>query len=60
MRTLSAVLAFSLALAPCAFAFSASETDAAHASSYLKTLPNIPPPVIDAAQLVTLAALPLS
>src|SRR5580693_2776404 len=57
MRTLSALLAFSLAVAPAA---SVSETDAAHASSYLKTLPNIPPPVIDAAQIVTLAALPLS
>jgi hypothetical protein len=60
MRTLSALLAFSLAVAPFASASSATETDASHASSYLKTLPNIPPPVIDAAQLVTLAALPLS
>jgi hypothetical protein len=60
MRTLSALLAFSLAVAPFASASSATESDAAHASSYLKTLPNIPPPVIDAAQTVTLAALPLS
>ena len=60
MRTLSALLAFSLAVAPSAVASSAPETDAAHASSYLKTLPNIPPPVIDQAQIVTLAALPLS
>src|ERR1700675_338958 len=60
MRTLSALLAFSLAVAPFASASSASESDAAHASSYLKTLPNIPPPVIDAAQTVTLVALPLS
>ena len=53
MRTLSAFLAFSLAVAPFASASSATESDAAHASSYLKTLPNIPPPVIDAAHLVT-------
>src|ERR1700692_3781453 len=59
MRTLSALLAFSLAVAPFASASSAAESAAAHAS-YLKTLPNIPPPVIDAAQTVTLAALPLS
>jgi hypothetical protein len=55
MRTLSAVLAFSLAAAaPPAFA----QPDADRA--YLKTLPNTPPPVIDGAELVTLAALPLS
>ena len=60
MRFLSALLAFSLAVAPSAIADSAHETDAAHTVSYLKTLPNIPPPVIDQAQLVTLAALPLS
>src|SRR5258707_11619103 len=61
MRTRSALLPFSLAVTGPAFALSAStESDATHASSYLKTLPNIPPPVIDAAQIVTLAALPLS
>src|SRR5882757_3372084 len=61
MQTRSALLAFSLAVTGPAFALSAStESDATHASSYLKTLPNIPPPVIDAAQIVTLAALPLS
>src|SRR5216684_8093881 len=59
MRTLSALLAFSLAVAPSAVASSA-ETDATRTASYLKTLPHISPPVIDQAQIVTLAALPLS
>jgi hypothetical protein len=54
MRTLCALLAFSLAAAAPAFA----QPDADRA--YLKTLPNTPPPVIDGAELVTLAALPLS
>ena len=60
MRTLSALLAFSLAAGPLASALSAPETEAARTASYLKTLPDIAPPVIDQAQLVTLAALPLS
>jgi hypothetical protein len=61
MRTLCALLAFSVAVVPSALAPSAlAESDAARTSAYLKTLPNIAPPVIDQAQVVTLAALPLS
>src|SRR5882672_871081 len=56
MRTLSALLALSFAIAAPALA----QPDAARTAAYLKTLPNIPPPVIDQAQIVTLAALPLS
>jgi hypothetical protein len=59
MRTLCAVLAFSLAaaaLVAAAPAFAQPDADRA----YLKTLPNTAPPVIDQAELVTLAALPLS
>src|SRR6266851_131992 len=56
MRTLSALLAFSLAVAPSAVASSA-ETDATRTASYLKTLPHISPPVIDQAQIVTLISL---
>ncbi|HEX3967261.1 MAG TPA: DUF2891 family protein [Edaphobacter sp.] len=56
MRTLIAPLALSLALA----APSLAQPDTAHTAAYLKTLPNTPPPVIDQAEVVTLAALPLS
>jgi hypothetical protein len=55
MRTLSALLAFSLAATP-----ALAQPDTAHTAAYLKTLPNTPAPVIDQAELVTLAALPLS
>jgi len=56
MRSLCAFLALSLAAAAPVFA----QPDAIHTSAYLKTLPNTAPPVIDQAEIVTLAALPLS
>ena len=60
MRTLSALLAFSLATASALVVPANAQPEAARTASYLKSLPNIAPPVIDAAQTVTLAALPLS
>ncbi len=59
MRTFSALLAFSVAaaqLAPSAFA----QPDPARAAAYLKSLPDTAAPAIDSAEVVTLAALPLS
>jgi hypothetical protein len=54
MRPLSALLAFSLAVPVLA------QPDIARTAAYLKSLPNTQPPVIDPAETVTLAALPLS
>ena len=56
MRTFSALLALSLAIATPACA----QPDAPRTAAYLKTLPNTAAPVLDPAQIVTLAALPLS
>jgi Protein of unknown function (DUF2891) len=58
MRTLCALLAFSLAIAIATPTL--AQPDAARDTTYLKTLPTIAPPVLDQAQIVTLAALPLS
>jgi Protein of unknown function (DUF2891) len=55
MRTLSVLLVFSLAATS-----ALAQPDTARTTTYLKTLPNTPPPVIDQAEIVTLAALPLS
>jgi hypothetical protein len=55
MRPFCALLAFSLAAAP-----ALAQPDTARIAAYLKSLPNTAPPVIDQAQTVTLAALPLS
>jgi hypothetical protein len=59
MRLHRALLAFSLAV-PVLVVSAVAQPDAARTAAYLKTLPNTPPPVIDQAQIVTLAALPLS
>lgn len=57
MRNLCAVVALSIAMISPAFS---QGNDSARIAAYLKTLPPAAPPVLDEAQIATLAALPLS